>query len=158
MGAQRHQKGAIKKIEQLAGKRIGVIGRTQANVNLLKIILTQSGVDADKVHVIQFTTTGFADAIKNEKFDAFFAVGPLNSKINGPDAIAATTKGGRKQPSCRWKRLTRSRKNTRSTNPAKFPPAHSVRSRHVPTTRSTPSLLRITSWRGNRCRKSLPAP
>ena len=54
------KKGAIKKIEQLAGKRIGVIGRTQANVNLLKIILTQSGVKPDSVQVVQFTTTGFA--------------------------------------------------------------------------------------------------
>ncbi|CAN5229508.1 TAXI family TRAP transporter solute-binding subunit [soil metagenome] len=88
------KKGAIKKIEQLAGKRIGVIGRTQANVNLLKIILTQSGVDADKVQVVQFTTTGFADAIKNEKLDAFLAVGPLNSKITA-DAVAATTRGGK---------------------------------------------------------------
>ncbi|NGX95144.1 MAG: ABC transporter substrate-binding protein, partial [Candidatus Afipia apatlaquensis] len=88
------KRGAIKKIEQLAGKRIGVIGRTQANVNLLKVILTQSGVDFEKVQVVQFTTTGFADAIKNEKLDAFLAVGPLNSKITA-DAIAATTKGGK---------------------------------------------------------------
>ncbi|HEX7882539.1 MAG TPA: TAXI family TRAP transporter solute-binding subunit [Afipia sp.] len=88
------KKGAIKKIEQLAGKRIGVIGRTQANVNLLKVILTQSGVDPEKVQIVQFTTTGFADAIKNEKLDAFLAVGPLNSKITA-DAIAATTRGGK---------------------------------------------------------------
>ena len=88
------KKGAIKKIEQLAGKRIGVIGRTQANVNLLKIILTQSGVDPEKVQIVQFTTTGFAEAIKNEKLDAFLAVGPLNSKITA-DAVAATTRGGK---------------------------------------------------------------
>ena len=31
----------ITKIAQLAGRRIGVIGRTQANVNLLKVILKQ---------------------------------------------------------------------------------------------------------------------
>lgn len=88
------KKGAVKKIEQLAGKRIGVIGRTQANVNLLKVILTQSGVDPNKVQIVQFTTTGFADAVKNEKLDAFLAVGPLNSKITA-DAIAATTRGGK---------------------------------------------------------------
>ena len=88
------KKGAIKKIEQLAGKRIGVIGRTQANVNLLKVILTQSGVKPESVQVVQFTTTGFAEAIKNEKLDAFLAVGPLNSKITA-DAVAATTRGGK---------------------------------------------------------------
>src|SRR4051794_4856738 len=35
----------ITKISQLAGHRIGVVGRTQANVNLLKVILQQYGVD-----------------------------------------------------------------------------------------------------------------
>lgn len=88
------KKSSITKIEQLAGKRIGVIGRTQANVNVLKVILTASGVNPDGVHVVQFTTTGFADAVKNEKLDAFLAVGPLNSKITA-DAITATTRDGK---------------------------------------------------------------
>src|SRR3954468_17112073 len=35
----------ITKIQQLAGRRIGVVGRTAANLNLLKVILTQYGVD-----------------------------------------------------------------------------------------------------------------
>ena len=94
IGGGKKKKSAITKIEQLGGKRIGVIGRTQANVNLLKIILTQSGVKPDSVQVVQFTTTGFADAIKNEKLDAFLAVGPLNSKITA-DAINATTRDGK---------------------------------------------------------------
>src|SRR5437588_2707181 len=38
----------ITKIQQLAGKRIGVVGRTPANVNLLKVILRQYGVDASQ--------------------------------------------------------------------------------------------------------------
>lgn len=88
------KKGAIKKIQQLAGKRIGVIGRTSANVNLLNVILTQSGVKPESVHIIQFSTTGLVEAIKHEKLDAFLAVGPLNSKITA-DAIAATTRDGK---------------------------------------------------------------
>src|SRR5476649_652422 len=44
----------ITKIQQLAGRRIGVVGRTQANVNLLKVILTQYGVDASKIEIVQF--------------------------------------------------------------------------------------------------------
>jgi len=86
---------AIKKIEQLAGKRIGVIGRTQANVKLLHVILSQSGVKPESVQVTQFSTYNFPDAFKNEKekIDAFLAVGPLNSKITA-DAIAATAKSG----------------------------------------------------------------
>src|SRR6185295_16098525 len=43
---------AITKIGQLTGRRIGVVGRTQANVNLLKVILKQYGVDASKVEII----------------------------------------------------------------------------------------------------------
>ena len=39
----------ITKIAQLAGRRIGVVGRTPANVNLLKVILQQYGVDPGKV-------------------------------------------------------------------------------------------------------------
>ena len=35
----------ITKITQLAGRRVGVVGRTPANINLLKVILQQYGVD-----------------------------------------------------------------------------------------------------------------
>ena len=44
----------ITKISQLAGRRVGVVGRTQANVNLLKVILQQYGVDPGKVEIVQF--------------------------------------------------------------------------------------------------------
>src|SRR3981189_2901729 len=44
----------ITKISQLSGRRIGVVGRTQANVNLLKVILQQYGIDPAKVEIIQF--------------------------------------------------------------------------------------------------------
>src|ERR1700750_2744696 len=38
----------ITKISQLAGRRVGVIGKTPANLNLLKVILQQYGVDPAK--------------------------------------------------------------------------------------------------------------
>src|SRR5437868_11176124 len=44
----------ITKIAQLAGHRVGVVGRTQANVNLLKVILQQYSVDPAKVDIVQF--------------------------------------------------------------------------------------------------------
>src|SRR5262249_3572552 len=47
----------ITKISQLAGRKVGVIGKTEANVNLLKIILQQYGVDASKVEIVQFPVT-----------------------------------------------------------------------------------------------------
>src|SRR5262245_2231933 len=71
----------ITKIGQLAGHRVGVIGKTQANVNLLKIILKQYAVDPAKVEVVQFPANEAAEAIRNQKADAYLAVGPLNSKI-----------------------------------------------------------------------------
>lgn len=81
----------ITKIPQLSGHRIGVVGRTQANVNLLKVILHQYGVDPDKVEIVQFPASEAADAIRNHKADAYLAAGPVNSKITA-DAIAASTR------------------------------------------------------------------
>ncbi|UWU77179.1 TAXI family TRAP transporter solute-binding subunit [Bradyrhizobium huanghuaihaiense] len=86
------KKGAkITKIAQLAGHRVGVVGRTQANVNLLKVILQQYGVDPAKVEIIQFPANEAAEAIKSQKADAYLAAGPVNSKITA-EAIAASTK------------------------------------------------------------------
>ena len=83
----------ITKIAQLAGHRIGVVGRTQANVNLLKVILQQYGVDPTKVEIIQFPANEAAETIKNQKADAYLAAGPVNSKIT-TDAIAASIREG----------------------------------------------------------------
>jgi TRAP transporter TAXI family solute receptor len=83
----------ITKIPDLSGKRIGVIGKTQANVNLLNIILRQYGVDPAKVTVVQFSTTDIGEAVKDQKVDAFLAAGPVNSKITG-DAIQSSSRDG----------------------------------------------------------------
>jgi TRAP transporter TAXI family solute receptor len=86
-------KNPIKKVQNLAGRRVGVIGRTPANVNLLNIILRQYGVDPAKVTIVQFATSEVAEAVHGQKADAFLAAGPLNSKITA-DAIAATMREG----------------------------------------------------------------
>jgi TRAP transporter TAXI family solute receptor len=83
----------ITKISQLAGRRIGVVGRTPANVDLLKVILQQYGVDPNKVEVVQFPTSDSVDAIRSQKADAYLAAGPVNSKITS-EAIAASTREG----------------------------------------------------------------
>ncbi|MDI4237573.1 TAXI family TRAP transporter solute-binding subunit [Bradyrhizobium sp. Arg237L] len=82
----------ITKIAQLAGHRVGVVGRTPANVNLLKVILQQYGVDPAKVEIVQFSANETVEAIKSQKADAYLAAGPVNSKIT-TDAIAASTRG-----------------------------------------------------------------
>lgn len=88
------KKGAkITKVSQLAGHRIGVVGRTQANVNLLKVILQQYGVDPAKVEIVQFPVNEVAEAIKAQKADVYLAAGPVNSKVTA-DAITASVKEG----------------------------------------------------------------
>jgi TRAP-type uncharacterized transport system substrate-binding protein len=88
-GSKKTPTPKIKAIDELAGHRIGVIGRSQANVTLLRVILTESGVNPDKVAVTQFGTGQLAEMARDGTLDAFMAVGPLDSKITA-DAIAAT--------------------------------------------------------------------
>jgi TRAP transporter TAXI family solute receptor len=88
-GARKESKPKIKAIEDLAGHRVGVIGRTQVNVTLLRVILKESGVNPDKVAVTQFSTNQIAEMVRDPAIDAFMTVGPLNSKITA-DAIIST--------------------------------------------------------------------
>lgn len=92
-GKGKKAKSSITKIQNLAGKRVGVIGKTSANVNLLNVILKQYAVDPAKVKVVQFSTNEIAEAARTQKVDAFLAAGPLNSKITS-DAIAASIRDG----------------------------------------------------------------
>lgn len=99
---------AIDKIDDLVGKRLGVIGRSQGNIDLLKAILRQYnissekivilGLDAeakanapDKINVVQIETGNVITAIRGSKLDAIFSVGPVSSPITA-DAIAAATR------------------------------------------------------------------
>jgi len=92
-GSKGKKADKITKISQLAGHKLGVIGRTPANVNLLKVILQQYGVDPEKVQIIQFPVTEAIEAIKSQKADAYLAAGPVNSKIT-TEAVAASTRNG----------------------------------------------------------------
>ena len=92
-GSKKPPAAKIKEIGELAGHRIGVIGRTQTNATLLRVILTESGVNPDKVAITQFATNQIAEMARDTAIDAFMAVGPLDSKIT-TEAIAATAKAG----------------------------------------------------------------
>jgi hypothetical protein len=82
-------KSKIKAIDDLAGHRVGVVGRTEVNVTLFRVILKESGVSPDKVEVTQFSTDKINDMVRDNTIDAFMTVGPLDSKITA-DAITAT--------------------------------------------------------------------
>jgi ABC-type nitrate/sulfonate/bicarbonate transport system substrate-binding protein len=86
-GSRKQRAPKIKEIADLSGHRVGVIGRTAANVALLRVILNESGVLPDKV-VTQFATSQIEELARDPTIDAFMAVGPLDSKITS-EAIAA---------------------------------------------------------------------
>jgi TRAP transporter TAXI family solute receptor len=90
-GSRKPPAAKIKEIADLAGHKVGVIGRTPANVRLLRVILSASGVAPDKVAVTQFATDQTEELARDPTLDAFMAVGPLDSKITS-DAIAATAR------------------------------------------------------------------
>ncbi|NVN88381.1 MAG: ABC transporter substrate-binding protein [Rhodopseudomonas sp.] len=82
---------AITKITQLADRRVGVIGHTKANVDLLKAILQQYSIDPARVEIALLPISDVAEAVRNRKVDAFIAAGPPNSKIIS-EAIAASVR------------------------------------------------------------------
>jgi TRAP transporter TAXI family solute receptor len=88
-GSRKPPAPKIKEIGDLAGHRVGVIGRTPANASVLRVILTESGVAPDKVAVTQFGTNQIEELSHDPNLDAFMAVGPLDSKITS-EALAAT--------------------------------------------------------------------
>src|SRR5437588_3459261 len=88
-GSKRQPTPKIKALDDLAGHRVGMIGKTPANVALLRVILTESGIAAHKVAVTQFGINEIEELARYPNLDAYMAVGPLDSKIT-KDAIAAT--------------------------------------------------------------------
>lgn len=89
--ARKKASGKIGEIADLAGHKVGIIGKTGANVALLRTILVGSGVEPDKVATVQFGTDEIEKLAQDTTVDAYLAVGPLDSKITG-DAIAATSR------------------------------------------------------------------
>ena len=99
----------LAKIEQMVGKRLGVVGRSPRNIELLKVILRQYKITPDqlvmltaddlkkpnepgKIGVIQFDPNNVSTAIKDSNVDVIMSVGPVGSPITA-DAIAAATRG-----------------------------------------------------------------
>ena len=90
-GSKKTPAPKIKSLGDLPGHRIGVIGRTPANVTLLHVILNESGIVPDKVEVVQFGIKQINEMARDPTLDAFMAVGRLNSKITS-EAIGATAR------------------------------------------------------------------
>ena len=124
----------VEDTQDLAGHRIR-IWSDATNVAVLPVILTASGVEADKVAVTQFGTDQVEELARDPTLDAFMAVGPLDSKITS-DAIAATARA-RGEP----KFLAIEASDAIALKDPRYeseeiPPASSMRSRPGRTTRS----------------------
>jgi TRAP transporter TAXI family solute receptor len=81
----------IKAISDLPGHRVGVVGRTEVNAALLRVILKESGVDQDKVEIARFNPDKLGDMVRDASIDAFMTVAPLDSKPTA-DAIVASAR------------------------------------------------------------------
>jgi TRAP-type uncharacterized transport system substrate-binding protein len=96
----------IEKVEQLIGKRVGIIGRSQANLELFRVIVAQYGIpselvatlstdeerksnDPGKISIVQLPVDKVATTIREMKVDAVMSVGPLSSPVTTA-AIAAS--------------------------------------------------------------------
>ncbi|UFZ06970.1 TAXI family TRAP transporter solute-binding subunit [Bradyrhizobium ontarionense] len=90
-GSKPKSDSRVKSIADLAGRRLGVIGASQVNVALLRVVLGESGVNPDKVAVVQFGVNQVADMTADMTLDAFAMVGALNDKTIA-DAITATAR------------------------------------------------------------------
>ena len=92
-GKESRKKSAPKigEIADLEGHKVGIIGRSGANLAMLRAVLADSGVDPDKVATAQFGTDEIEKLAQDPTLDAYLAVGPLDSKITA-EAIAATAR------------------------------------------------------------------
>jgi TRAP-type uncharacterized transport system substrate-binding protein len=108
-GAATKAREPVDKIGGLVGRRLAVIGRSGANIELLKTILRQYNIapdklamltaadlakpiEPDKIGVYQIEVGSVSPAIRDNNFDAIMAVGPISSPITA-EAISAATRG-----------------------------------------------------------------
>jgi TRAP-type uncharacterized transport system substrate-binding protein len=84
---------ALDKIPQLAGRRVGIVTGTEANADLLNLILRHYGVPLDKVAITPVEPSGLAAAVHDRQVDVIFVAGPATGHAI-TDAVAAATVNG----------------------------------------------------------------
>ncbi|WP_342732612.1 TAXI family TRAP transporter solute-binding subunit [Bradyrhizobium sp. B117] len=71
----------VTEIASLSGRRVGVVGLGDANPDLLRVILAESGVNPQKVTITQFGTDRISEMTQDVALDAFMMVGALDDKV-----------------------------------------------------------------------------
>jgi len=82
----------IEKVAQLAGRRVGIVTRTDANVEILNVVLRQYEIPADKVQIVTLLPQEVAAAIRDGKVDAILVAASLTGRVIA-DVVAAASNG-----------------------------------------------------------------
>jgi TRAP transporter TAXI family solute receptor len=82
----------IEKIEDLEGRRIGVVGYGPANTEVLDVVLKQYQIAPDKVTVVSLDPRDIAGSLRSNPVDAIVAIGPVAGPVIA-EAITASSRG-----------------------------------------------------------------
>jgi TRAP transporter TAXI family solute receptor len=88
---RKFRSGKIEKIQQLAGRRVGIVSRSDANLVVLNLILKQYDIPLDKVQVVNLDPSEVATAVRDDKVDALLVAGQLTGKTFADVVAAAST-------------------------------------------------------------------
>jgi len=80
----------LKKVSQLAGKRVGIVTGNEATTDLLNVVLTHYGVPVDKVQISQIDPANLADAIHKNAVDGLFVAAASTGQALSDADTAAT--------------------------------------------------------------------
>ncbi len=92
-GKKGKKSGKIEKIDQLAGRRVGIVTGNEASPKLLRTVLDHYGVPAAKVAVSEIAPKDIADAINNHQIDVLFVAGPSTGAAIS-DVVKAASRNG----------------------------------------------------------------
>src|SRR5262249_36207223 len=92
-GKKGKKSAKIDKIDQLAGRRVGLVTGNEASPGLLRTVLDHYGVPAAKVTVSELDPKNVAEAIKNNQVDVLFVAGPATGTAIS-DTVKAASRNG----------------------------------------------------------------
>ena len=142
-GSKKTPTPKIKSLDDLQGHRVAVIGRTQANVTLLRVILSESGIAPDKVTVVQFAHQSDQRNGPRSDHRCLHGGGTAGQQDYRRRHRRDRARAGRTQISSHRCIRGDCPEASSCMNPRKFPEAPSVRRRRGRTTRSRPSASTI---------------
>src|SRR4029077_2834913 len=92
-GKKGKKSGKIEKIDQLAGRRVGIVTGNEATPDLLRAVLSHYGVPIAKVTASEIEPSSIADAVKNNQVDVLFVAGAATGAAIS-DAVKAASRNG----------------------------------------------------------------